>query len=828
MLGCLPKDIGRWTRLCPIALAACAFGAALSASRADSISGTGWKGKGADNNWTTSNNWDNTPPKTDGSGDRNLFFGNGYVGAGNDGFTTSNNNLNSWAGYRITFQNNASAPAFTISGNGFSLFSFDGNFPRIENDASATQTFNLTSGETITLDGGGTGKSEINPVNGNITFSAGTKIALNSFLDIFGNSGKTLTFNDVVSGGSGLGIQQNSTVVMNAANTYSGGTFINAGTLQIGSGGTTGSLSTSSAITDNGNLTFNRSNAVVQGTDFSGSAITGSGSLTQAGSGTLTLNAANTYGGGTNINNGTVQFAKINAMPATGAITVATGAMLAVNAGAASNEWTSGSSGAGTIAGLVSGFGQNANQITWNGGSNLGIDTTNAVGGTFTLGTSIRNFRSDAGTRNDVGLTKLGTGVLILNPSLANLYTGTTQINGGTLRLGADNIIDASSPMVLADVSGATFDLNGKELAVASIAGGGASGGNVTLGSGTFVISGSSNTNYAGVISGTGSVVKQGAGTQIFSGSNSYAGNTVIMGGTLSGNSVSDAASDSAFGKGNFTISSGATLQYTGSTAATDRTITLNSGGGTIEVTNAGTKLTSSAQIGGAGGLTKTGSGTLVLTANNNYSGGTTINGGTLQADNATSSTGTGTVTVNADGTLSGTGKVTGSVNLAGTGASHQATLAPGHSVGTLAIVGTLTFNADSRLLYEINSTNQVNPAADLVNVTGDVEINAGAKLELSDTPGLSIFPNKLTVIAYTGALLGAGEFDGHPQGSQFSFGGTTYEINYADSSPGVNGVALSNVSYITLSAVPEASVVVFGMLLCAALALRRGGRRGI
>ncbi len=77
--------------------------------------------------------------------------------------------------------------------------------------------------------------------------------------------------------------------------------------MQLGDGGTTGSLATSSAITlTNGNLTINRSNAVTQGTDFSGAALSGSGSFTQAGSGTTTFNVANTYTGATIVNAGTL------------------------------------------------------------------------------------------------------------------------------------------------------------------------------------------------------------------------------------------------------------------------------------------------------------------------------------------------------------------------------------------------------------------------------------------------------------------------------------------------------------------------------------------
>src|SRR5439155_17844273 len=128
----------------------------------------------------------------------NLFYGNGWVTAGGGGFTSSTNDLTGWNGYRITFEANASSTSFTIKGNSFTLFDFGAaNFPRIENDSAFLQTFTLSSGNTLTLNGNGaTGQfAEIEPVNGNITFSAGTKIDLAAItqLRIFGNNGKTLT-----------------------------------------------------------------------------------------------------------------------------------------------------------------------------------------------------------------------------------------------------------------------------------------------------------------------------------------------------------------------------------------------------------------------------------------------------------------------------------------------------------------------------------------------------------------------------------------------------------------------------------------------------------
>jgi autotransporter-associated beta strand protein len=119
------------------------------------------------------------------------------------------------------------------------------------------------------------------------------------------------------------------TTVFTAANSYAGATSVNAGALQLGDAGTTGGLSTSSAIAiaSGANLRVNRTNAVTQGTDFSTAAITGDGGFTQAGSGTTTLNAANSYAGTTLVNAGKLLI-NGDQSSATGAVTVAAGATL--------------------------------------------------------------------------------------------------------------------------------------------------------------------------------------------------------------------------------------------------------------------------------------------------------------------------------------------------------------------------------------------------------------------------------------------------------------------------------------------------------------------
>src|ERR1700746_2693507 len=89
-------------------------------------------------------------------------------------------------------------------------------------------------------------------------------------------------------------------MVLTGNNTYSGGTIINAGTLQLGNGGTTGSIVGN--VIDNGVLIFDRRNVLRFGVG-----ITGTGSVQQNGTGTTVLLADNTYTGGTSISAGTLQ-----------------------------------------------------------------------------------------------------------------------------------------------------------------------------------------------------------------------------------------------------------------------------------------------------------------------------------------------------------------------------------------------------------------------------------------------------------------------------------------------------------------------------------------
>ncbi|WP_157632781.1 autotransporter-associated beta strand repeat-containing protein [Hoeflea sp. 108] len=264
-------------------------------------------------------------------------------------------------------------------------------------------------------------------------------------------------------------------------------------------------------------------------TEFSG-VISGSGGLSKAGTGVFTLSGANTYTGPTWVDAGRLKAGATNSFSSRSSIDVASGATLDLD-----------------------GYDQIIGSLTGAGGVALGA-------GTLTTGgdDSWTNF---SGIINGTGgLIKKGTGTFTL--SGANAYTGATKVDAGTLRAGAANTIDSASAVSVG--SGATFDLNGHNQAIASLAG----AGNVKLGSGTLTAGNGNDTEFSGVMSGTGGFTKQGTGKQTMSGDNTYTGDTSVNAGELQVNGK--------LGGTAVTVDSGATLSGSGTIAGS---VTVSDGG---------------------------------------------------------------------------------------------------------------------------------------------------------------------------------------------------------------------------------------------------------
>jgi autotransporter-associated beta strand protein len=155
------------------------------------------------------------------------------------------------------------------------------------------------------------------------TLAGAGDLALASYTLSTGSGGDSI-FSGVLSGSGGLIKQGSSSIfTLSGANTYSGRTTVQAGTLRVGDGATAGSLATSDFVLQ-GTLSLARSDAVTLA-----QAITGSGSVEQAGSGTLSFSGSNKdYSGGTRVLSGRLATLNTEALPDSGAVTVAASASL--------------------------------------------------------------------------------------------------------------------------------------------------------------------------------------------------------------------------------------------------------------------------------------------------------------------------------------------------------------------------------------------------------------------------------------------------------------------------------------------------------------------
>ena len=499
------------------------------------------------------------------------------------------------------------------------------------------------------------------------------------------------TIGSVITGSTGLEKTDLGTLILTGASTYTGGTTITQGILQIGKGGTTGAIL--GDVVNNAALVFNRSDDF----GFDGD-ISGTGTLTKQGAGTLTLTGTNAFSGGLTVKAGTVKVAAASALGSAGLTLEGDGALQA------SESFSYG--GAVTLT-PVAGLGGG----TFTVDDTKTLTLTGAIGGTGAL-------------------YKQGTGTLSI---AGNTYSGATYVGAGKLDISGGSSLSNTARLTVS--TGATLTLKDANETVGSLAG----GGDVALGAYCLIAGGDgTSSSFSGAFSGAGCLTKTGEGTLTLTGTSNHSGGTTISGGTVQ---VSAAA---ALGSGPLALEGGGTLQASDSFTfanAVSLTPAAGVGGGTFEVDDSKT-LTLSGAITGSGALAKTGTGTLVLSGTNSASGATKVDEGILSAeggqaigDSSAVSVATGAqLTVKANetvGSIAGAGALVLEGAILTGGGDNTSTSFAGIISGTGGLTksgtGTLTLSGDNT--YEGNTTVSGGGLALTGSLAGDVTVQNLATL---------------------------------------------------------------------------------------------------
>ncbi len=587
--------------------------------------------------------------------------------------------------------------------------------------------------------------------NGSFSFGGTNSLNLGTGAVTLGQNGVTVTVNGnnplTVGGAIGDGglnysltVAGSGTLILTGNNTYSGTTTINSGTLQIGNGGSTGSLQTN--IANSGSLVFDLSSTFIYGAG--GNIISGSGSVTQAGAATLILAGPNSYSGSTFINAGIVNLAVANG---SGVGPLGNGGTIVFGGGtlqfSSANQFD-----------YSSRFSSAANEA-------FNIDTN---GQSVTFASAI--------TSAGATLTKLGAGTLIL--AGANSYTGNTFINagilnagsangsgvgpfgnggtivfgGGTLQFSAANQFDYSPLFSTAANQPISVDTNGQTVKFA---------GNLTSVGGTLTVASS----LAG-------------GTLVLTGASTYSGGTTLSSGQLNINS-SGTATGSPIGTGTFTILGGTIDNSSGAAVALatnnamiwnasfafggSNPVNLGTGavtlGANVTVTVNGSSSTNALTISGPivsslYGLTVAGTstGTLILSGVNNVNG-VTVNAGNLIVPN---------------GSLTTT-----SMTLGNAATTNNATL----SGGTINVNGTASFiignNATTLSTFTVSS------GALNINTSGGFLVGNGTSAAITTVTGIFLQTGGTVNWSPTNSTPSNNFFLGNNSGTTFTVSGGTF-----------------------------------------------------
>jgi autotransporter-associated beta strand protein len=702
--------------------------------------------------------------------------------------------------------------------------------------------------------GGATGSLDNTPAI-IIGYGENTAVSAATIGTVAFNRSGTVNLSSSISGSGGLQQVNSGTLVVTANQTYSGPTIISAGTLQIGNGGTSGSISNSISVTNNGSLIFNRSDTV----GYAG-AINGTGPLTQSGSGNVVLSGVNTYSGNTVVSSGTLSLVgTTNPIAFSAAITVSSGATLdvsgvsyfALNGAAPAFQSLSGSgvvrgnfsvTNGSSVYPATSGVYGNivfTNGLSLNGGTlymdvsssssdsisvggnlalNSGLVALNVSGalanGTYPL---IRYGGALSGSVTNIALSGFSSATLqtaslssstsgeidlvINSPGAALIWVGNSSANVWDINT-TTNWLNGLVLSVFTNGCLATFDDTGlysSPVAIKTVVS--PSLMTVTTAN-TYILRDNSGTG-ADYISGSGALIKNGAGTLILEAPNANTGGTVINAGTL------QVGGDSLTGDlGSGTITNKGTLVFQ---QTDNRTV--------------------SGAINGSGSLIQQGSATLTLANNNSYTGPTTISSGALQIGQggALGTLGTGNVTNNAALIFNRSSSYTYSGIISGTGGLTN-------NAGTLVLAGANTYTGGTIItngtikLGNSSALGNSNNVMGIASATATLDLN-GHNCTVGSIPGSagtiinngSSGTNFITILtsstfdgliadgtASLGILVGGGTFQMDGVVNTYSGGtilasGTTLAIAATGGTggvsavPGTGGIVASNGATISM-----------------------------
>jgi len=571
------------------------------------------------------------------------------------------------------------------------------------NGGTLNTTANFASDRAVTLAGAGT-----------VLTNAGTVLTLDGVIDGVGSFAK-----------SGAG-----RLILTNDSSYTGGTTINAGQLQIGSGGVTGSVLGN--IVNNAELAFSRANTLT----YTG-AISGTGIVTQMGSGSTILTGINTYTGATTIDAGTLQLQSGGQINGTSGLIVNGGGQLIVD-------------GVGTAL------------VTGTGNSYVGSAQNNS--GTLI----VRNGATASFDQLDVALQLNSTGRLDVIGAGSQVTTTGTAYFGG-LGLATVNVLDgATMATANAFVGGQTSSSS----AVVTVSGANSewavadgfyfSRGTVTVANGGVVTADFAIVGYVGdglndpsadmIVTGAGSRFETNGTFDITNGDLFSARGTLTI---ADGGVVRVGSGTLAMGVGNAALNIGGAEDLAAAAAGTldANAITFAAATNRVNFNHDDANYVFAAAMSGAGNVNHTGPGTTILTGNNSHTGGTIVNAGTLLI-NGNQSAATGLTLVNSGATLGGIGMIGGTVTATSGSIINPGSL--GAVPGTLTIMGDLNLNSTTTLNFNFGQANVAGgPLNDLISVGGDLVLDGTLNVQTSG--GGSFDPGVYRVISYAGDLTDAG-----------------------------------------------------------------------